>query len=159
MLIGVSVLLKSERAHVLARSKAGSRGVARLMLAHRVAKHSAAILLIDDDSSLGLALVDLLAAHGHSPRYVPTPEEAYELLLAPHRLEVVILDLNLGSARGDWLIEKLRDSGARIPAIVIHSGQPLTELTRVSKLVRAEAVLQKPCSIERLLEAVELAVG
>ena len=116
------------------------------------------ILLIDDDPSLGEALVDLLAAHGHLPKLALSAEEAFQLLTAPHRIEVVILDLQLGVERGDWLVEKLRENGTKIPSIVVHSAQSLPELMRASKVVGAEAVLQKPCSPERLLEAIGLAM-
>jgi DNA-binding NtrC family response regulator len=120
-------------------------------------KRSTAILLIDDDRSQGLATVDLLAAHGHRPTLAVSAEQAAELLTAPHHIDVVILDLQLGAERGEWLIDKLRHQGARVPAIVIFSARPLPELTVASKFVKAECILMKPCSAQRLLEAVELA--
>ena len=122
-------------------------------------KRSAVVLLVDDDSSLGLAIVDLLAVHGHLPKLASTAEEAFNLLIRPHRFDVVILDLDLGDQRGEWLLDELNKQGAVIPAIVVHSGQPLSELTRTSKGLRAEVALHKPCSPERLLEAVALAMG
>ena len=85
-------------------------------------------------------------------------EQAAELLLAPHHIDVIILDLQLGAERGEWLIEKLRHEGAKVPAIVILSARPLSELTKASKFVRAECILMKPCSAQRLLEAIELAL-
>jgi len=121
-------------------------------------KRSAAILLIDDDTSQGLATVDLLAAHGHRPALAASAERAAELLTAPHHIDVVILDLQLGADRGEWLIEKLRHDGAKVPAIVILSARPLPELTTASKFVNAECILMKPCSAQRLLEAIELAL-
>ena len=120
-------------------------------------KRSAVILLIDDDASLGRAMVDLLAAHGHLPKLACTAEEAFTLLAAPHRFDVIILDLDLGTQRGEWLIDELRKSGAPLPAIVVHSGQSLPELALASKAVNAEVSLHKPCSPQRLLEAVGLA--
>ena len=121
-------------------------------------KRSAVILLVDDDASLGLAMVDLLAAHGHLPKLACTAEEAFTLLTLPHRFDVVILDLDLGGQRGEWLVDRLRKHGALVPAIVVHSGQSLTELAIASKVVRAEVMLHKPCSPQRLLEAVELSM-
>jgi len=120
-------------------------------------KRSAVILLVDDDSALGLAMVDVLAEHGHLARFASTAEEALTLLTAPHRFDVVILDLQLGSERGEWLVDRLRDHGSVVPAIVIHSGQALPELERASRVIHAEVMLHKPCSPQRLLEAIELA--
>lgn len=120
---------------------------------------STVVLLIEDDPTLGPLTVDMLAAHGHSPTLAVSYEQAFQLLTAPHRIEVAILDLQLGNERGDSLIEKLRRAGAKMPAIIVFSAQSMPDLVQAAKTVRAEAILQKPCSAHRMIEAIELAVA
>lgn len=121
-------------------------------------KRSVVILLVEDDPALGPVTMELLCAGGHAPTLAPSFEEAFGLLVSPHRIEVLILDLQLGANRGDILIESLRSVDAKVPPIVVLSAQPMPELMRAAKAVGAEAFLQKPCSAKRIMEAIELAV-
>ncbi len=81
------------------------------------------------------------------------------MLLSPNRVEVLILDLQLGTHRGDELIEALRSVDVKLPSIVVLSACPMPELIQAAKAVSAEVYLQKPCSAQRILEAIELAVA
>jgi DNA-binding response OmpR family regulator len=122
-------------------------------------KRSTTILLIEDDPALGPATLEVLAAEGHAAVLANSFDQAFEILLAPHRIEVLLLDLQLGLKRGDDLIESLRLHGATIPPIVIFSAKPIDELVLAAKAIGAEAFLQKPCSGIRLVEAIELATA
>ena len=122
-------------------------------------KRSTTILLIEDDPSLGPATVEVLASEGHAAVLANSFDEAFEILVAPHRIQVVLLDLQLGVRRGDELIESLRARSATIPPIVIFSARPIDELVHAAKTIGAEAFLQKPCSGTRLAEAIELATA
>jgi CheY-like chemotaxis protein len=122
-------------------------------------KRSTTILLIEDDPSVGPATLEVLAAEGHAAVLATSFDEAFEILLAPHRIQVLLLDLQLGLRRGDELIESLRARGATIPPIVIFSARPLDELVHAARMMGAEAFLQKPCSGIRLAEAIELATA
>jgi FixJ family two-component response regulator len=53
----------------------------------------------------------------------------------------------------------LRSIKAKLPPIVVLSGRPMPELVGAAKAVGAEVFLQKPCSAQRILEAIELAVA
>jgi DNA-binding NtrC family response regulator len=122
-------------------------------------KRAAVVLLIDDDPALGQATIDILAARGHSALLALSNEDAFHLLTAANRIDVLILDLQMGAARGESLIEDLHRAGQKVPAVIVHSAQPMPELVRAAKTVGAEVVLQKPCSAQRLMEAIELATA
>jgi DNA-binding response OmpR family regulator len=122
-------------------------------------KRSIVVLMVEDDPALGPATVDLLSAEGHVATLASTFVEAIRLLLSPNRVEVLILDLQLGTHRGDELIETLRSIDAKLPPIVLLSARPMAELVQAAKVVGAEVYLQKPCSAQRILEAVDLAVA
>jgi CheY-like chemotaxis protein len=120
-------------------------------------KRSVVVLMVEDDPALGPATVDVLIAGAHVATLAASFVEAFRLLLHPHRVEVLILDLQLGTHRGDELVETLRSIDAKLPPIVIFSARPIPELVQTAKAVGAEVYLQKPCSAQRLLEAIELA--
>jgi len=122
-------------------------------------KRSTTILLIEDDPFLGPATLEVLAAQGHAPLLADSFDQAYQILAGPHRIEVLILDLQLGMRRGDELVESLRAHGVRVPPIVVFSAKPIGELTDAAKRMCAEAYLQKPCSAARITEAIELATA
>jgi FixJ family two-component response regulator len=135
-----------------------STGIPRCFAA-KMSKRSVVVLMVEDDAALGPATVDLLVAGGHVATLASSFVEAFRMLLSPHRVEVLILDLQLGTHRGDELIETLRSVDAKLPAIVVLSARPMPELVRAAKTVGAEVYLQKPCSAQRILEAIELAVA
>jgi FixJ family two-component response regulator len=122
-------------------------------------KRSVAVLMIEDDPALGPATIDVLTAGGHIATLASSFVDAFRMLVSPHRVEVLILDLQLGTHRGDELIETLRSIEAKLPPIVVLSARPIPELVRAAKAVGAEVFLQKPCSAQRILEAIELAVA
>jgi DNA-binding NarL/FixJ family response regulator len=66
---------------------------------------------------------------------------------------------NWGPDRGEALFVLLRSTNATLSRIVVLSAQPMPDLIRAARIVGAEAFLQKPCSIQRLLDAIELAVA
>ena len=122
-------------------------------------KRSVAILVVEDDPTLGPAIIDVLSAGGHAPTLASSVDDAFRLLAYPHRVEVVILDLQLGEDRGEKLVHLLRLVGTKLPPVVVLSAQPIPELIRAAKTVGAEVLLQKPCSPQRILEAIELAIA
>jgi len=115
--------------------------------------------MVEDDVALGPATIDVLVEGGHQASLASSFVEAFRMLLSPNRVEVLILDLQLGTHRGDELIEALRSVEAKLPPIVVLSARPLPELVRAAKAVGAEVYLHKPCSAQRIFEAIELAVA
>jgi CheY-like chemotaxis protein len=122
-------------------------------------KRSVVVLMVEDDPALGQATIDVLIAGGHVATLVPSFVEAFRMLLSPNRIEVLILDLQLGTHRGDELIETLRSIDAKLPAVIVLSARPLPEIARAAKAVGAEVFLQKPCSPQRIFEAIDIAVA
>ena len=56
-------------------------------------RRSATTLLIDDDAASRLATIDVLAVHGHAPVLATSAEQAADMLMSPHRVDVAILDI------------------------------------------------------------------
>jgi DNA-binding response OmpR family regulator len=120
---------------------------------------SVAVLLVEDDPALGAVLVESLSFHGHQPSLAESAAVALGLLSETHNFQVMVLDLQLGDKRGEELVEDARALGRRIPPVLIHSAQPITELQRAAASIRAHAILQKPCPTPRMLDAIRKAVA
>ena len=124
-----------------------------------VMNKNAVILLVEDDPHVGAITVDLLAAWGHKAELTGSSGSAFVLLTAPHKIEVVLLDLQLGAERGEALVAKLRLTDSPIPPIIILSAQSMPELVIAGRAMGAVGILRKPCSVHKMMEAIELAVG
>ena len=133
--------------------------MARILQRGVMPKRSVRVLLVEDDPSLGPILSEVLAYYGHSPMLANSAESAKAILASRHRIEVMILDLELGDSRGEELVREIRTIDTKVPAIIVHSAQPIDDLRRAAAAVGAEAILQKPCSAQRMIEAIDLAIA
>ena len=71
-----------------------------------------AVLIIDDDPVLGPVTVELLHAFGHRATWVDTYERGLDALRNPQDIAIVLLDLQLGTQRGEELIDRAQGRGA-----------------------------------------------
>jgi DNA-binding NtrC family response regulator len=117
------------------------------------------ILLVEDDPVLGPLTAESLSECGHQVTLSSTTKNAFEKLKVPHAFNVIILDIQIGTDRGEDLIERLNAAGIEFPAIVLFSAQPASELARSARAVNASGTLQKPCSLEQINRMLERAVA
>lgn len=119
---------------------------------------SAQLLLVEDDPVLGPVTLDLLVLIGHRPSLSASWEDAYARLLAPHDIEIILLDLQLGAKRGEELIEAVR-LRKTAPPVVIFSALPIADLRRAANQIGANVILQKPCSVREMTQAIDRALA
>jgi DNA-binding response OmpR family regulator len=117
------------------------------------------ILIVEDDSLLGIATAESLKLIGHTTSIVPTVSAAFAALSQEHSFDVILLDLNLGDERGETIFQKLKLLRIKYPPVVILSAQPDAEVRMAADLVQAKQMLTKPASIARINTAMELAVA
>ena len=122
-------------------------------------KRDLCILLVEDDEVLGALTYHALVALGHRSVLVQSAGELYHHLSNAHNFHLVLLDLQLGDQNSEGVILRLRKEMIEIPAIIIFSAQPISELQRVKRSISAHGCIQKPASIEQIAEAIELAVA
>lgn len=106
------------------------------------------ILLIEDDTVLGAAVRDQIAADGHSVDWVPRLDAAAEALNGA-AYDLVLLDLMLPDGRGITFLRRLRARGDVTPVII------LTALDQVSDRIEglnagADDYLVKPFDLAEL---------
>jgi FixJ family two-component response regulator len=121
------------------------------------AKGTSTVLIVDDDAAILRALGRLLRSAGYAVRTFDRPAcvLAEEIPLAPACL---VIDVHLPEMDGVALLEKLRASGCRLPAIFITGRSDRATLDLLRRVDAAE-VLYKPFDASLLLGALTRALN
>jgi DNA-binding response OmpR family regulator len=110
------------------------------------------VLVVEDDESLGIVLVDALRQEGHRVDLERDGERALARLLAD-RFDLVLLDLMLPRLDGFEVCRRLRAAGRSVPVLVLTARG--REEDRVKGLdLGADDYLVKPFSMLELLARV-----
>jgi DNA-binding response OmpR family regulator len=117
------------------------------------------VLLVDDEERLRGILARYLRARGHHVIEVSTASDARQSLDL-ERVDVLLLDINLGDATGWDVLRWLRDHDARHPSwkrpcVVVLSAVP-PSAKRIEQFA-PDAILNKPFPIDALGRLVESA--
>jgi CheY-like chemotaxis protein len=116
------------------------------------------ILVIDDDPEVGALLGDILCGAGYSAGVAQNASEALAALAKGEREPaLIVLDLGLPGMGGLDLLAQLRDTGCRIPVVVLTGNPAIAAEARTQHLGVSE-VLGKPTSARTLLNSVEAAL-
>lgn len=106
------------------------------------------ILALDDDPDFREYISEILVNEGHDVRVAATPEEFYALVEA--RLpDIVLLDMKMGRAGGEQVLEVIRERWARLCVIVV-TGYPSLETMRETFKRDVFDYLAKPFSLDEL---------
>lgn len=112
----------------------------------------ARILVVEDDATLGLALIDALAGDGHRPLLETDGRRALARATAS-RFDLVVLDLMLPGLDGYEVCRRLRAAGVRTPVLMLTARG--REEDRVKGLdLGADDYVVKPFSVRELLARV-----
>lgn len=87
------------------------------------------VLFVDDNDAVRLVLAQVLERGGYEVLQAASAEEAYAVLRAGHRPELIITDVVMA---GDGIIglrDQLQAAGQSVPFLVI-SGYPLAHIAR-----------------------------
>ena len=126
------------------------------MRAHRVNVSMPVIFVVDDDSHVREALRDVLEEDG---RIVEDYETCKTFLEAyrPGREACLLIDAYLNGMNGLELLQRLRDAGDRLPAIMITDAADVTMAVQAMK-AGALDFIEKPVDRHDLLASVERAL-
>jgi DNA-binding response OmpR family regulator len=112
------------------------------------------ILLVDDDSGIRQLYADVLVRSGYNVDTAEDGASGWRALNASH-YDLLITDNTMPRVTGLDLIKKLRSEDMTLPVILASGTVPTEELNRCPWL-QLDAVLPKPFSIDKLLEAVRV---
>jgi DNA-binding response OmpR family regulator len=114
------------------------------------------ILVVDDEQSVGTFAATRLQQFNYSVTVFRDPREALEAFRnGSTKYDAIVTDLTMPHITGFELIEKLRETSPKLPAIVIsgyNRNLASTKLTSISNL----AVLMKPFTGEELARSLHL---
>jgi len=115
------------------------------------------ILVVDDQESMRDMLADLLDMMGHQTRTASGGAEALETL-REGPIDLVITDLNMPEMDGMELTKRIKASSPELPVIVI-TGYGTFHTERQVLASGADGYIPKPCTIHRVQETVNAALG
>ena len=115
------------------------------------------ILVVDDDSDIGLSLKLILEAYEFSVDYFTDPEATLESF-APHQYDLAILDIRMSGMSGFDLYKRLKSKDDAIKALFLTAVSEFGEYDDFRDLVFPKMgerhFIQKPISDVDLLEQV-----
>ncbi|MGH7969719.1 MAG: response regulator [Limisphaerales bacterium] len=117
----------------------------------------ATVLVIDDDPDVRKLVERMLRSAGYEVCLAADGEEGIRQYRA-HPADLVITDLYMPNQEGLETIVQLRSRALNLPVIAMSGRPEAGTMLTVAKHLGAVFVLQKPFSVEQLLEAVEQAL-
>ena len=137
--MGLSVLygiMKSHGGHILVESEPGKGTTIRMLFAPATESNlnlqqncnnlpeppesnGERILIVDDETSLGNYMSELLASHGYDACFVSDSSEALTLFESqPDQFSMLVTDLTMPKLTGEELIKKVREIRPELPVIL-----------------------------------------
>ncbi len=109
------------------------------------------ILVVEDDAVIADMLQELLVGAGYQVMWAPHVIAALSAL-ERHRIDLITLDIELGTYSGQGLLALLKTDARtrKIPVIVVSSSPAGPDVRRL-----ADHILSKPFSITPLLQAID----
>jgi DNA-binding response OmpR family regulator len=108
------------------------------------------VLVVDDDPALRLLCRVNLELEGYRVLEAPTLEDA-SVALGTERVDVVLLDVHVGSGDGRSFLRALREEDNPVPVALFTGSSEIDELHREL----ADCVLAKPFALDDLTSTVE----
>lgn len=114
------------------------------------------VLLVEDETLIGVLVADALAEDGFEVHSVATAEEALQKLEGGVTVDLLFTDINLPGMDGTVLAERIRTLNPNLPVVYASARWALLDHLRASPRC---AVLPKPYSLTRACLAVENLLG
>jgi DNA-binding NtrC family response regulator len=118
----------------------------------------ATILVVDDELGIRALLSEILSDEGHT---VELAENAAQARAARERFrpDLVLLDIWMPDVDGVTLLKEWASSGLLTMPVVMMSGHGTIDTAVEATKVGAQAFLEKPITLQKLLRAVEQALA
>jgi len=126
--------------------------------AHSSPKRPLQILLVEDEPALGEVTTEALQQRGHRVILAKTIAIAFSRL-STSSFDAILLDLQVGSERGEDLVLRLRDAGYRVPSVVIVSARSTLLIRLAMEEIGAAAFVQKPCVVDDIQTVLDRVVA
>lgn len=111
-----------------------------------------AILIIEDEHALGGALSLAVRRLGHSPTLAASGAAALERI-SEQNFDAIVLDIGLPDINGLRVLEKIRNTGSKVPVVIITAHATLDHAITSQKLGIADYLI-KPLDLQRFEEVI-----
>ncbi len=120
----------------------------------------ARVLIIDDDPKILLSVSEILEEEGHEVREAGDGKSALELV-ADGAPDLIVSDMYMPEMDGIELLIRLQTEHPGTPLVAMSGGGYMAkeELLRNASMLGAVDVLEKPFTIEQLLDVVNRALA
>ncbi|MFL5312755.1 MAG: response regulator transcription factor [Myxococcales bacterium] len=111
------------------------------------------VLIVDDEFDIAETMAELLGAEGYAVALAHDGLHAFEQI-PKFEPDLILLDLMMPRMNGFEVLERLREARNPTPVVVVsaNQGYEAADLNVAGKV-------RKPCSFERLLDAVKAALA
>ncbi|MBM4287735.1 MAG: response regulator [Deltaproteobacteria bacterium] len=113
------------------------------------------ILLVDDEDRFRTTMRKLLTGHGLDVTDVDSGHKALTAL-ASQDFDVIVLDLRMPDMDGINTLKAMKDINPDLEVIILTGHASLDDAMEIMQLGGTEYLL-KPCSVEALLDKIEIA--
>lgn len=111
------------------------------------------VLIVDDNPSLVRLVATVVRRAGYGPLEAGSVEEAIDLL-ACHRVDLVVTDLNMPGLGGLDLLTQLAEDADDPPPVLVVTGTDDESTLQAAAALGARAILAKPCGLNDLTCAI-----
>jgi CheY-like chemotaxis protein len=116
----------------------------------------ATVLIVDDDDNDRMLMRSLLADQGHQIFMAANGEDALRIYLR-QSVDVVVTDLQMPRGDGIELISGLKGLDPDVSIVAVSGKSP--HKLKVAQVAGARAILEKPITKERLVDAIAIAIA
>ncbi len=116
-----------------------------------------AVLVVDDDEPVRKCVERVLKSAQYQITLAASGRQALEEAAAMARIDLLVTDLMMPEMQGDELARRLRQREPRLKVLYLTGYSDRSFTDRIT-LWEDDAVLDKPCSINGLLQAVSMLV-
>ena len=130
------------------------KGAAAAKLAEPKKRSEIAVLVVDDEMNLTLAMRRLLSAEGYRTETANSGEEALHKAKEAH-YDIVFLDVNMPGMNGLETFVKLGQAAPNSAVVMITGyGKTLKAVIEEARTLGVRAVIDKPFKINQITEAI-----
>ena len=116
------------------------------------------VLIVDDDRTVCVHVDKMLRLAGYTTLIAADGPQALEIAASAERLDLLVVDLLMPGMNGDELTTRLRHTHRQLPVVYL-TGFPEHLFRNRGGLWENERLLEKPCTMQELLEAVDSLLG
>lgn len=118
----------------------------------------AIILLIDDATTIRNVCAHILKQAGHEVRTAASAKEGIQDIVEAGAPDLIITDIDMPGMNGLDMCNRIRQTGAKLPILVITSHSD-KEMIQKAKSLKLEGWLLKPVTPENLISKVDAALA